>query len=312
MIDGGELLRVLGGEQPPMPAAVESPVRAEIAAASERFLRPLEVSVAGRAGTGRDTVARALRERLDVRAFGPGEDAATRADADLDLYVLVGGVRPTDLEELSVRSPDRTIVVLGKADTLDDPHASSARAAEVLGTPVIALSALIACADVTDDEYRFLRGRADAGEQMPSMSARFLRGAPGSAERVMRRRLLQRLDRFGIDLALGLLAPDRQMADGETADGETADCETTDGETTDGETTGRAGDGEGIDGACALNAALHRLSGVEGLIPMISSRVDTVRQNRVADARTRLDELAAAGIGRDVIEWLLRMPAVAR
>ncbi|MEP9392070.1 hypothetical protein ABLE94_07380 [Gordonia sp. VNK1] len=277
MIDGDDaFVRALNGD-PTLVDGLGPRVRAVFAELSADYLRPLTIAVAGRAGTGRDTMARALRERLAISALGPGEDPVALADADLTVYVLVAGVRDSDRAALEALMPDRGIVVLGKADTHDDPDAAAERAERIaaeLGRPVIAVSQLLACADLTADEVAFLRSSALGGEQMPSMSAKYLRGAPGSAERVMRRTLLQRLDRYGIETVLDLLVED---------------------------IPGDAG---------ALNAVLHRLSGIDALVPAFGALVDGVRRRRAHHARAEVDDLAAAGADRDVLERLLRVPQV--
>ncbi|NED70487.1 hypothetical protein G3I15_57170, partial [Streptomyces sp. SID10244] len=72
---------------------------------------------------------------------------------------------------------DRTVVVLGKADTHGSPEAAADVAAECaqhLGVPVQAVSQLLACADLSDDEFDLLRRLVAAGQTMPSMSGQFL------------------------------------------------------------------------------------------------------------------------------------------
>ncbi|MFT4126935.1 MAG: hypothetical protein QM662_12000, partial [Gordonia sp. (in: high G+C Gram-positive bacteria)] len=227
------------------------------------------VAVCGRGGTGRDTMARALRDRLGVDALGPGEDTDTLAAADLLLYLLVGTVRAADVELLAHLPADRTVVVLGKADTCDDPDAAAAAAATVLGRPVLPVSALLACAEVTAAEWDFLRELAAAGEQMPSLSGRFLTGA----ERTLRRRLLRRLDRLGIEIALDVAA-DRAA---------------------------------GVDD---LTAILQAESGIAGLGARITAMLPRVAAARARDRRAELEYRAAAGADRDRAERLLRVAAV--
>ncbi|MGC5256076.1 hypothetical protein ACPXCG_06955 [Gordonia sp. DT218] len=271
-----------------------SPARAELDLAVRRYGRPLQVQVDGRPGTGRDTFARALRERLSVTAIGPGE-ADRRADApdpwmaDLWMYVLSGPPRAADRTAIAQMPADRTVVVLGKADTHGSPEAAAAACAEHLGVPVLAVSQLLACADLSADEFDFLRRLAAAGETMPSMSGQFLTptlsGYPGPEgagpfhgdERVLRAGLLRRVDRRGIDLALHLLAADDPAA---------ADV-------------------------AALNTALQGRSGIVRLVTSIRERVDLVRHWRLTELRSRLEIVAARGWDRDVIEHLLQHGEVA-
>ncbi|MGC4933315.1 hypothetical protein ACLQ3C_06495 [Gordonia sp. DT30] len=279
---GGELARVLDGAPSTPRSAMRgdglpASVRAELASSATRYARGLTVAVSGRAGTGRDTMTRALRQRLRVGALGPGEDGTAVAAADLWVHMIVAAPRRADHVMLAALPADRTIVVLGKADTFADPHIAleaSAAAAHELARPVVAVSALLACADITEVEWTFLADLAAAGEHMPSMSGQFLVGAPGSRERALRLGLLRRLDRYGVDTALELLG-DRAVPD-----------------------------------AAALNAVMHRLSGIDALVPAFSDRVGIVRGRREALVRERLDLLAAAGPGRAGIEQLLRVGEV--
>ncbi|ROZ99108.1 hypothetical protein [Gordonia sp. OPL2] len=275
-VDSGDLAAVVG------PTA---PVRADLAAAAHRYARPLQIAVCGRPGTGRDTVARALRERLSVTAIGPGEAGEEAADADLWLLVLSGLPRRDDHAILATLPRDRTIVVLGKADThgLGDPtHADdiAADCAERIGLPVQPVSALLACADLSDDETDFLRRLAAAGETMPSMSAQFLTGGADRPEtlgdeRTVRAGLLRRIDQRGIDIALALLAEGDEST------------------------------------AATVNRELHAESGIHALVPTIRDRVDIVRYWRLVELRTRVELLAARGADRDALEHLLQIGEVA-
>lgn len=277
---GGELPRVLDGATSAAIHTAPAVLGAEISSAATRYRRPLTVAVTGRRGTGRDTMARALRQRLQVGALGPGEDLDAVDDADLWVHIIVSAPRPADHAILADLPADRTIIVLGKADTYPDPQAAAAAAADAahhLGRPVLAVSALLACADVTESEWTFLCDLADTGRPMPSMSGQFLIGDPGSHERAIRLGLLRRLDRFGIDTALELLAAGAPNRPDEAA----------------------------------LTTTLHRLSGIDAVRTLIAERVEAVRHWRVRHVRERLDDLAASGVSREPIEQLLRVDEVA-
>ncbi|MGW0035282.1 hypothetical protein [Gordonia sp. NPDC003376] len=273
MIDAnGELGRILEGA----PEGVTG-VPPGFDTLASHYRRGLTTAVVGRPGVGRDTMARAVRRRLSVTTLGPGEDAAALVDADLWLYVLTGVPRADDHRLLDQLPRERTIVVLGKADTHDDPETAAAvavAAAEMIGMPVTPVSGLLACADVTDEEWGFLTELDASGESMPSMAGRFLVGAPGSRERRMRHGLLRRLGRFGVDAALTCLA-----------------------------------DGT-VDDATSLNTVLTAISGIEALPSRIAGCVAAVRGERESDVRAELERWAAEGTERDIAERLLRLSEV--
>ncbi|MCZ0915097.1 MULTISPECIES: hypothetical protein [Gordonia] len=266
----------MAAEQGGLAGLVEpsSPLVPILSAAGRRFLRPLHVQVVGRPGVGRDTMARALRERLALTVIGPGEDARAAADADLWVLVLAGPPRRADHELLRSLPADRVVVVLGKADTHPDWDAAvdaANRSSTQLGLPVHAVSQLLACADLDATEFTALARLAAEGAEMPSMAGRFLVGAPGSEERILRQGLLRRIDAFGIDTALRLIAEGSDMA---------AD-------------------------ASALNRALHAISGVPQLTTEISDRVGRVRFWREVEIRAELERAAAGGCDRENAERLL-------
>lgn len=280
MIDPtSELGRLLGhASSGGASVSISAPTSELVASCARRYLSGLSVAVVGRAGVGRDTMARALRERLSVAALGPGEDETLIADADLWIQVILGVPRADDWDLWAQLPPDRRIVVLGKADTVGDAATVAAVTAEisaVMGVAVIPISALLACADVTENEWEFLRELSAAGEQVPSMAGYFLLGDMGSRERTLRRALLRRLDQFGIETALDLM-----------------------------ETRGAVTD------AAELNTALHHYSGITAVRAAIADRVDRIRHWRGIAVRDRLERAAADACARDEIERLLRTPAV--
>ncbi|WP_055475688.1 hypothetical protein [Gordonia sp. HS-NH1] len=257
-----------------------SPLVPVLTAAGRRFLRPLHVQVVGRPGTGRDTMARALRERLSLTVIGPGEGEQGAADADLWLLVLAGLPRRADRELLASLPSDRVLVVLGKADThgdWDSAVAVASTCATRLGTPVYPVSQLLACADLDAAEFAALTTMAAAGVGMPSMAGRFLVGRPGSDERLLRQGLLRRIDAYGIDTTLALIESRSPVA--ATAQ--------------------------------ELSRALRDASGVPDLAEPLGARVGHIRYWREVELRTRLEEAAAAGLDRPGAERLLAGAGVA-
>ncbi len=107
-------------------------------------LRPLIVRVTGRTGVGKSAILAILEsvridaDGLDVRVR---EDSGTdNTDFDVLVYVIAGAVSPVDTAFLSSSpggAPDGTVVVLTKADTLDDPTAAAAAASHQLARTVL-------------------------------------------------------------------------------------------------------------------------------------------------------------------------------
>jgi hypothetical protein len=233
---------------------------------------PLRVAVTGRFGTGRDTLARALRQSFDVSPIGPGD---TVDDADAWLYVLAGWPRPDDVAAIGDLDPRRSLVVLGKADSLGSWPAANERAAEcahVLGRPVVALMPLLAVPDLRQDDVDFLAALAAAGRSVPPMQAEFV-DAGGAHERLQRLALLRRLDAYGVACALALIGR-RSLAAGEL----TAD---------------------------ELTTQLQQRSGIDSLSGALTGFAAIADEHRVRRVVDELEIIAAQGILRDEIEHLL-------
>ena len=259
--------------------APDSPAFATLDAAARRYVQPLSVAVVGRRGVGRDTMARALSERFGVAAFVAERASGVLAGADLRVHVLAGAPRRADHEMLAASPRERTVVVLGKADTLPSDAVSGASdsvarlvraASESLGRPVVAISQLSACATVSDDEFAFLRRLVADGEVMPSMSGHFL--APARpAQLQMRADLLRRLDAAGVARALSLVA----VAD------------------------------PAAGSASTLTGYLRATSGFDALREAFAACMPAVVAHRGAQVRASLELAAAAGADRDSVERLL-------
>jgi hypothetical protein len=228
---------------------------------------PLRVAVTGRFGTGRDTLARALRQRFDVSPIGPGDDAD---DADAWLYVLAGWPRPDDVAAIDQLDPRRSLVVLGKSDSLGSWPAARDRAADCatsLGRPVVAVMPLLAVPDLRQDDIDFLTALAAAGEQVPPMQAEFL-DAGGAHEHLPRLALLRRLDAYGVACALALVSQRSVTAD-------------------------------------ELTAQLQQRSGFDGLAGPLTDFSALAEERRIVRVVDELEIIAAQGILRDEIEHLL-------
>lgn len=154
-----------------------------VVAIAERVAAPLRVTVRGRRGVGRGTVARALGRWFTLVETG----------ADLEIQVIAEAVKPED----SV--PGSALAVLNKADLTgfggDGPMAAaSARCPEfaaILGVPVLPMSGLLALAALEDPGATCWAAlRALAAEPAPD---------------VVPRELLAGVDLFGIALAVAAL-----------------------------------------------------------------------------------------------------------
>ncbi|MCZ4518214.1 hypothetical protein O4220_06760 [Rhodococcus ruber] len=123
---------------------VNDDAREAVDTALQDRLRPVIVRVTGRTGVGKSAILAILEsthldaDGLDVRVR---EDSGTDSTGfDVLVYVIAGAVSPVDTAFLS--SPtggasDRTVVVLTKADTLDDPAAAAAAASQQLARTVL-------------------------------------------------------------------------------------------------------------------------------------------------------------------------------
>lgn len=228
---------------------------------------PLRVAVAGRFGTGRDTLARALRRCFGVTPIGPGDDAT---DADAWLHVVAGWPRPDDRAAIERLDPRRSLVILGKADTLGSWPAARERAAqcaELLERPVVALMPLLAVADLHEDDLALLSVLAGAGESVPPMQARFI-DAGGPHQRLSRLSLLRSLDAYGIACALALFT-------------------------------------QGPIGSEDLAAQLDARSGLGALTEYLDGFAAAAGQLRLRRVADELELIAAQGLLRDEIEHLL-------
>ena len=226
--------------------------------------RPLRVGVRGRTGAGCATVSRALRRR--------GATVLAGADAvDVEVHVLAETVKPEDAAALHRAGPAR-VVVLNKADLCGfggaGPLARAAAHCRALqaqcGVEVLPLAALLAAADVDDDMVGALGVLAHEPADLGSTD-RFTAGVHPLSLAV-RERLLAELDLFGI--AHAVLAVRR-----------------------------------GADRA-AVNATLHRLSGVAAVLDAIASAGAPVRYRRIVDAAPMLAELSAGPGGARVADRL--------
>ncbi|WP_143546174.1 hypothetical protein [Rhodococcoides fascians] len=171
-----------------------SDARESVDTAVHDRLRPMTARVTGRSGVGKSAVLAVLDaapldvDGLDVRWH---EGRADSSEGEVLVHVIAGAVSPVDTALLSARPSDPldgTVVVLTKADTLDDPAAAAAAAAEQLGRTVLPLMGTTAAG---------LRGVGRAGAPLDMSDVRAVAAAD------LRPTDLMTVDRFrAADLAV--------------------------------------------------------------------------------------------------------------
>jgi hypothetical protein len=168
-----------------------------------RLAAPVHVAVTGRRGVGCATVTEALTS-AGVAV------TAQRDGADVTAVVIAEALKPEDRAALAAAGRP-ALVILNKADLsgfgpggpLASAHRRTAGYRALTGLPTVPFVALLAGAELDDELIGALRVLVDAPADLTSTDA-FVQGAhPLSSE--VRRRLLDRLDRFGIAHAVRAL-----------------------------------------------------------------------------------------------------------
>jgi hypothetical protein len=179
-------------------------------AIARRIAAPLRVTVSGRHGVGRGTVAHALAAAgLDI--------TAQPEDADVEVYVIAEVVKPEDRDAIAAaRHP--VLAVLNKADLTgrlsrgvpDGPIAAARLRCTQLSTvaaapiePMVGLLAVAVLDDLLDealwDALQVLAHRLDLDYPDTAVTARH--GVPGD----VMLRLLDTVDVFGVALAIAAI-----------------------------------------------------------------------------------------------------------
>lgn len=181
----GHGYRVFADELQRFAAEVADPRWAAIA---DRLGAPLDVSVAGRRGVGRSTVAHAL-DRVGITV-------TTSPDADLVVYVIAEVVKPEDRDAIAAASQP-LLVVLNKADLTG---ISAAALEGVTAEPVVGLLAVAALDEPLDHTmWAALQALSIQPADLDSPDSFVAGEHPVPAE--VRRRLVGALDLFGIAAA---------------------------------------------------------------------------------------------------------------
>ena len=185
---------------------------------ADRLTAPLRVTVSGRRGVGRSTVAHALaRAGAEAKTIS----VTPAADADIDVYVLAEVVKPEDCAAIAAAGRP-VLAVLNKSDLIAtgqsadsgrDPHepnsAARRRCALFAGLPgfsgvpiepVVGVLAVATLDDLVDDAlWVALQNLAIRPGDLSSADS-FVAGAhPLSTD--VRRRLLETIDVFGVTAA---------------------------------------------------------------------------------------------------------------
>ena len=186
-------------------AGLPPPAVTELA---DRLTAALRVSVTGRPGVGRRTVAAVLNRAAGIRV--------TDADAEVRIRVLAEVVKPEDAAALGSR-PD--LLILNKADLAGlragGPMAAAARdCAEITArtgipaAPMVALAALAGLDESILDDEAVAALRALTGEPVALTSPDAFLDDDAALTRPVRAQLLAHLDLFGIAHAVVALRDD--------------------------------------------------------------------------------------------------------
>jgi hypothetical protein len=221
------------------------------------------VAVRGRDGVGRGTIAAALTAA--GVAVTPDESAA-----DVDVLVIAEALKPDDRALTFAGRP--TVIVLNKADLtgfgaggpLALAHRRAAQYRALTGLPTVPMVGLLAIADLDDELVAALHALVRQPADLTSTDA-FVQGEHPLPQGV-RRRLLDRLDRFGIAHAVLAI-------------------------------------GDGVDRA-ALQALLRRLSLVDRVVAHVEAAAAPLRYRRVRSAMTELHALAVQSGNEQLAEFL--------
>ncbi|WP_107653301.1 hypothetical protein [Nocardia suismassiliense] len=189
-------------------------------AAVSAWRTPPRIQVLGRSHAGRTTVSHALALMSAVES-GPVDEPDMPdpvLDADIAVYVLSAAPSPADRRVLATLPPERTIVVLNKADAIGARWADAVAAAEQYGRelglavlPVVASLAMRTRAGaMTEADLTALRRLAANADAALTLSPDlFVAPGPDLAER---EQLLQRWDLYGVTCALAALGHDPGLA----------------------------------------------------------------------------------------------------
>jgi hypothetical protein len=187
----------------------------QLMAAVGAWRRPLRIQVTGRARAGKTSVLQALalisaQETAPVDAPGTPDP---ELDGDLVVYVVAASLRPADRRILAALVPERTVVVLNKADAIGARWADAVTAAEQcaaeLGMPVLPVVAELAVRTrggrPADEDLRTLRRHAPRRDGLFTLSPELFTAAATGSDVTDRRAVLDRWSLYGVACALTAL-----------------------------------------------------------------------------------------------------------
>ncbi|MGW6335371.1 hypothetical protein [Nocardia rhamnosiphila] len=192
-----------------------------IEVAVQRWRTLPRAQVAGRARAGRTTVARALGLQQAVETAPVDEPGFPDPvlDADIVVYVLASTPSPGDRRLLGSLRPDRTILVVNKADAIGTGWADAVGAARQFGRefrfPAFPMVGSLAARTVSgafqETDLTLLRRLAQSGIAAALSAEAFVSPAvgPDTAERA---ELLERWDLYGLSCVLAALERDPDLA----------------------------------------------------------------------------------------------------
>ncbi|WP_327142746.1 hypothetical protein [Nocardia sp. NBC_01327] len=177
--------------------------------------RPPRIQVTGRSRAGKSTVRNALslisaEETAPIDVPGQPDPVL---DGDLILYVLPGVLDPADRRVLATLSPDRTLVVLNKADAIGTRWSDAALTAD-RHTATLGLRTLPAVASLavhtragtfTDADLRTLHRHRTRTDPAFTLTPDLFTDPAIAEDTPARRTLLTRWDLYGISCALTAL-----------------------------------------------------------------------------------------------------------
>lgn len=244
-----------------------------VGAAVNAWRKSPRIQVAGRAHAGRTTVLHALALMSAVETEPVDEPGAPdpELDADIVVYVLAGPPTPADRRMLATLAPERTVVVLNKADAIGARWADAVTAAQRYGRelglsvlPVVAsLAVRTRSGAFTESELGVLRGLAASADPVLTLSPELFTAPSAGPEVAEREQLLQRWDLYGVACALTALRHDPDL------------------------------------GPRPLLQILHAASGIDALHRLLHRRYEQVSALRGGELLDELTRLAARALPTD-------------